>query len=379
MIYLDYAAGAPLDPTVAERMADVMTMGLGNPSSLHSAGRKARGLIDEARETLASALGVDFAEVLFTSGGTEADNLAILGCMGAAPAGRDALVVSAIEHHAVLGAAEEAERRGFRVTRVAPGPDGRAEPEAVAQAIDERVALVSVMHANNETGAVMDVPAIAAAAHRVGALCHTDAVQSFCCLPFLPARMGCDLASVSSHKIGGPPGVGALTVRRGVRLRPILHGGSQERGVRPGTEALHLIVGFGEAVRLAMEHREDDAALARACADRFEAAVRAGLPEVQRNGPAGRTRPGVVNLRFGGLDGAALVISMDMAGVAASTGAACSAGSPEPSHVLLAMGLDEDEARASVRFSFGRGVTEDQADRAASIVVEQVRRMRRGV
>jgi cysteine desulfurase len=379
VIYLDYAAGAPLDPGVADRVAHVMALGLGNPSSLHARGRRARDLIDEARETLANALGVDFAEVLFTSGGTEADNLAILGCMGAAPAGRDGLVVSAIEHHAVLGAADEAERRGFRVRRVAPGADGRVEPEAVVQALDGRVTLVSVMHANNETGAVMDVPATAAAAHHAGALCHTDAVQSFGCLPFLPARMGCDLASVSSHKIGGPPGVGGLYIRRGVRLHPVLHGGSQERGVRPGTEALHLIVGFGEAVRLAMDRREADAVLAHACAGRFEAAVRGGLPDVQRNGCAGRSRPGIVNLRFGGLDGAAVVISLDMAGVAASTGAACSAGSPEPSHVLLAMGLDEDEARASVRFSFGRGVTEEQADQAASIVVEQVRRMRRGV
>ena len=379
MIYLDHAATSAADPCVIERMREVMAMGLGNPSSLHSAGRRARQVIDDARDTIASALGVDFAELVFTSGGTEADNLAVLGAMRAAPSSRPRLIVSSLEHHAVLHAAAEAGRAGAMVDYILPDPVGRITTSAVRTALDDRVALVSVMHANNETGVVMDVPSMAGAAHQAGALFHTDAVQSFGALPVLAANMGCDLASISAHKVYGPPGVGALYIRRGVRLESLMHGGSQERGLRAGTESAPAIAGFAEAVRLLSRRREEDARAIRAVSCAFAEAVLTALPNTRRVGGTAPSLPGTVNIVFQGVDGTALVICLDRAGVAASTGAACAAGSPEPSHVLLAMGLPEEVARSSVRFSFGRSISVDDAASAADVVIAEVRRLRTGI
>ncbi|MCC6728023.1 MAG: cysteine desulfurase [Chthonomonadales bacterium] len=376
MIYLDHAATTPLAPEALEAMLPYLREAFGNASSIHEAGREARAAVDAARDAVAGALRVDYAEVYFTSGGTEADNLAVLGAARAAPPGRRHIVVSAAEHHAVLHSAAALERQGFVVDRVAVDGDGRVDPDEVARAVTSDTALVSVMHANNEVGAINDITRVAAIAREHDALTHTDAVQSFGAVPVDARALGVDLLSVSAHKLGGPKGVGALYVRAGTAVEPLMYGGSQEREKRPGTESVAAIVGFGRAVEVAEERRAGEAGRLASLRDRFVELLQTAIPGLRLNGPSERRLPNNVNVSIAGIDGAAALMALDRAGIAASSGSACSSGSIEPSHVLMAMGLPADLASSSLRFTLGRSTTWRDLEGAASALAGIAARLR---
>jgi cysteine desulfurase len=373
-INLDHNATTTIDSQVRDAVVACLDAVHGNPSSVHAEGQQARRVVDAARAEVARLIHAAHEEILFTAGGTEADNLAILG--SAEVLVRRRVLVSAIEHRAVLEPCRRLERRGWHVVTIPVDAEGRCDPAAVAAALGDDAALVSVMLANNDVGTIQPVAAIAAAAHARGALVHCDAVQAAGRLSIDVAALGVDLLSLSAHKCHGPKGVGALYVRRGTPLAPVLLGGRQERRLRAGTENVPAIAGFGTAARLAAMRLDGDAAQVRGLRDRFESLVLTGLPDACRNGPVDDRLPNTANLGFPGVDAARLVVALDLAGVAASTGAACSAGSDEPSYVLMAMGRDAVAARATIRFSFGRGNTADEVERAAAIVVQAVRRQR---
>ena len=368
MIYLDYAATTPLDPEVLDAMLPFLGERFGNPSSVHRAGQAARRAIDLARDSVAVALGADSGEVYFTSGGTEANNLALLGVLLAAreKSGRDGLIVSAAEHHAVLDCARFARTLGFSVTVLPVDDEARVSPDALAEALTDRVALVSVMHANNEVGTIQPISELARVAHERGALFHTDAVQTLGALPLNVQTLGADLLSVSAHKIYGPKGSGALFLRRGVKLTPWLYGGQQEREKRAGTENVAGIVGLGKAAQLLPAWRDAESVRLSVLRDCFWDALQASIPGVWRNGPTlGPERlPANLNVGFPGGDAETLLLALDHKGIAASAGSACASGSLDPSHVLLAMGLTRAQAHGSLRFSLGRSTTAEDLARA---------------
>jgi len=348
----------------------------GNPSSVHQTGQRVRRALDIARDQVAAAIRADAAEIFFTSGGTEADNTALLGVLLAARMkdGRDHLVTTTTEHHAVLDCARFAESAlGFRVTYVPVDDQGFVSTAAIAEAVSDRTALVSVMHGNNEIGTIQPIAEIARRVHERGAYFHTDAVQTLGQLPLDVDTLGVDLMTLSSHKIYGPKGAGALYVRTGVPWTPWLHGGAQEREKRAGTENAAAIVGFGTAVAQLPNWRDPEAARLALLRDRFFASVGLAIPAARRNGPEWVSRlPNNVNLTFPGADGETLLLNLDLRGVAASSGSACASGSIEPSHVLLALGLTEAAARSSLRFSLGRGTTEAQIDDVVQILQDLV-------
>lgn len=369
-IYLDHAATTPLRPEAREAMAPYLgAEAFGNPSSLHAEGQRAKRALDEARERVASSLGAEFSEIAFTGGGSEADNMALVGVMLANRARGNHLVVSAIEHEAVLRTAAFLEGLGFEASYVIPDGDGVIEPDAVARALRPETVLVSVMHANNEIGTIQPVREIAAVAHAAGAWFHTDAVQSYGQIDVDVKALGVDLLAVSAHKIYGPKGVGALYVRDGVPIESLIHGGGQERERRAGTENVAGIAGFAEAVRWSQAEKADEAARITVLRDRFIQELMAACPECRLNGDAQRRLPGNVNVSFPGRDAETMLLALDMAGIAASSGSACTSGSIEPSHVLQALGLSDTEIGATIRFSLGRSTTEED-------VLETVRRVR---
>ncbi len=372
-IYLDANATTAVLPDVLAAMQPYWGERFGNASAVHGFGRNARAGLEVAREQVASLLNATPSEILFTSGGTESDNQALSGRLQTG----DHLIVSSIEHDAVLHTADALRERGVDVTRVACDASGVVPPEQVRDALTPRTKLVSVMLANNETGAIQPVQAIAEVAHSAGAWMHTDAVQACGKLPVDVRTLGCDLLSISAHKMHGPQGVGALWVRHGVSLRPLLHGGSHERRRRAGTENIPGIAGLGRAATLAKEWvaQEGPENLCR-LRDRFEMAVRSALPEVRVNGGDAPRLPNTSNLGFAGVNAEEMVIALDMQGVAASAGSACQSGTLEPSHVLRAMGLSDAVARSCVRFSLSRLTTEDEVDGAAEATVCIARRMR---
>lgn len=376
-IYLDNAATTRLDDAVLAVMLPYMTSVYGNASSLHGAGRSARRGVERAREQVATSLGVEPRQVVFTSGATEADNLALFGTLASRSGG---LITSLVEHPAVLAAARVLAERGRDVEFLAPDTSGRFEIDQLREALDRQVAhggtaLVSLMLVNNETGVVTDTAPFAALAHERGALFMTDAVQGYGTFDVAPAATGADLITLSAHKVNGPKGVGALVAVRGAMPDPILAGGSQERGVRPGTQPVHAIVGFGEAASLAAATREGERERLTRLRERFEARMTA-LTGVDINGLGAQRSPKHSNLRFSGVEGESLLMALDDAQVHASSGSACAAGSQEPSHVLLAMGLSESQARSSVRFSFGRYTSEAEIDEAAARIAKVVERCR---
>lgn len=380
-VYLDHAATTPVHPDVATAVKRALEEGWGNPSSLHGFGREARRLVEEAREEVAALIGARPQEVLFTSGGTEADNLAILGvARSARERGRgDHIVTSRVEHHAVLHACEYLERReGFRVTYLPVDGHGMVDPDDLRRAITDRTVLVSIMLANNEVGTIQPVRELAAVARERGVPFHTDAVQAVGQIPVNVEELGVDLLSLSAHKIYGPKGAGALFVRRGLRLEPVMHGGGQERRLRPGTENVPGIAGLGAAARLARTELPGLAARLAALRDRLVAGVMERVPDVRLNGHPRLRLPGNANLSVRYVEGEAILLNLDLKGVAASSGSACAAGSTEPSHVLQAMGLPEHEARGALRFSFGRDNTEADVDYVLEVlppIVERLRRM----
>ncbi|RPF25762.1 cysteine desulfurase family protein [Georgenia muralis] len=367
--YLDHAATTAVRPEVAARYAEELAQ-LGNPSSLHSAGRDARRRLEEAREQLAAALGAHPGEVVFTSGGTEADNLAVKGAWWARRADRDALAVSAVEHHAVLEAAAWlAAHEHAQVDLLPVGPDGVLDLGAAEDVLARRagrVALVSVMWANNETGVVQPVPGVVQLARRHGAAVHTDAVQAVGHVPVDFAAGGPDALTLSGHKLGAPVGTGALLARRELALAPVEHGGGQERGVRSGTIAVAGARALALAVELAVAEVADEGRRLRALRDRLATGVLATVPGARLTGPPPGSPdprlPGTVHVTVDGADADALLLGLDLAGVAASSGSACRAGVQEASHVLLAMGRDEDTARSALRLSLGRTSTDADVD-----------------
>ena len=374
-IYMDYQATTPADPRVVEAMQPYWSALYGNPHSAdHAFGWSADAAVEMARGHIAALLGADPDEIVFTSGATEANNLAVLGIARASPVTRKRIVVSAIEHKCVLAAARAAADDGFEVTTVPVGSDGIVDPCAIAGVLDDRVALVSVMAVNNEIGTVQPLPEIAALCAAAGAVFHTDAAQALSALPMDVAALGVDLMSLSAHKAYGPKGMGALFVRRGLRVRPkpIIHGGGQEGGLRSGTLPTPLCVGFGEACRILASERDGDVTRMRVLHDRFLAELLKTVPDLKVNGNQVVRHPGNLNLLFPSID-ASLLLQHLHPNVAASTGSACTSGQPEPSHVLRAIGLSSDDANASIRFSIGRFTTEDEIDEAAWHVNETCR------
>ena len=374
-VYLDYAATTPLRPEAREAMLAVLGERWGNPSSLHRWGREARAVLEDARARFAAVIGASPAEVVFTRGGTEADNLAVLG--RARADGGGPLACSAIEHKAVLAASKAAAAEGRTLVILPVGADGRVELDALDELLREaRHALVSVMWANNEIGVLQPVERVAEMCAGAGVAFHTDAVQALGKVPVRFDQVRADLAAFSAHKLGGPRGAGALFVRRGTRIDPLLHGGGQERGLRSGTEDVASAVGLAVAAERAEAEREAEMARIGALRDRLEAGLRERVPGLVVNAASAPRLPTISNVSAPGADAEMLLVALDLEGVAASSGSACSSGAVEPSHVLTAMGVPADVAGPSVRFSLGRDTTDADIDRALEVfprVVERVR------
>jgi len=375
-VYLDHNATTPVDPVVLAAMLPFLSETYGNASSIHTPGQHARTAVDRARDSVADLLGARPSEIVFTSGGTEADNLAIFGAVEASAAPRRHVISTTIEHPAVLNACQALESRGVEVTYVPVGPDGVVDPENIRRAIRPETVLISIMHANNETGVLQPIEEIGRTAAEFGVLFHADAVQSAGRVPLDLSRLGVHLLSVSAHKIYGPKGVGALYVRNGTRLAPQFRGGHHERDLRPGTENVPGIVGFGKAAELVLAHLEQDPPRIAVLRDRLETSVLDRIPSARANGGRSRRIPGTSNICFDHAGGEALVIALDLQGIACSTGAACSSGAVEPSHVLLAMGLSPDAARSSIRFSLGRTTTAEEIDYVIATLPAAVERLR---
>jgi len=373
-IYLDHTATTPLDERVLEAMLPYLTDTFGNPSSIHRFGRQARTALEQARASIARSIGAEPAEVFFTSGGTESDNLAIRGMASAARrSGKDHLVTTRVEHHAVLDTAEQLAREGWELTLLEVDSSGRAEVEDMKASFTERTALISAMHGNNEIGTVAPVREIALAAHAGGVLVHTDAVQTVGKIPVEVKHLEVDALTLSAHKLNGPKGIGALYLRKGTPLEPMLYGGGQERGRRPGTESVALAVGFARALELACARMEEESARLEELRTSLEQRIRNAFPTAIINGAAGSRLPHILSVSFDStqlvLEPDTLVPGMDLRGIAVTSGSACTSGSMQPSHVLLALGRDEATARASLRFSFGRGNTPAELD-AVMIALE---------
>jgi cysteine desulfurase len=383
--YLDHAATTPMVPEAVQTMTAELTR-FGNPSSLHNAGRRGRRVVEESREQIAAALGARPSEVIFTSGGTEADNLAVKGLFWARQATdprRRRVLASAVEHHAVLDSVRWlADHEGADVCWLEADANGRIRPDALRTAIErdpDGVALVSVMYANNEVGTVQQVTQLASVCHEYGILFHTDAVQAVSQLPVDFAACGADALTVTGHKIGGPAGAGALLLARGAEPVPVLHGGGQERDVRSGTLDTPAIAAFATAVELAAEGRGEYAKHLAGLRDDLIRQVRAAVPDAILNGdePGPGRLPGNAHFSFPGCEGDALLMLLDAKGIACSTGSACTAGVAQPSHVLLAMGAEVARARGSLRFSLGHTSVPADVDAVGAVIGEVVERARR--
>ena len=374
--YLDHNATTPVAAEVADAMHQAVRGCFGNASRIHAFGQAAKAALDDARSAVAALLGARPNDVIFTGSGTEADNLAIRGVAEASPAaGRRHLIASAIEHEAVLNTLKALSKRGWTSTLLPVGDAGVVEPAALEAALTDDTALVSVMHANNEIGTLQPIAELAGIAHRRGAVFHTDAVQTAGKLPLDVGALGVDLLSISAHKFNGPKGVGALWIRRGMRLVAPTTGGRQERNRRAGTENVPAIVGLGVAARLAAAKLSREAARLRTLRDRLESSLLDRVPDTAVNG-GGERVPNTTNISFHGVEAEALLIALDLEGIAVSTGSACSSGTLEPSHVLRAMGLTPRRAQSSIRFSLGLGNTDDEIDRLVGVLPPLVARLR---
>jgi cysteine desulfurase len=376
-VYLDYNATTPVCDEAREAMLPFLGPEFGNPSSLHRDGQRARHAVEEAREAVAALIGAEPGEIFFTSGGTESNNLALAGLLREGKKrGRRRLVVSATEHTSVLEAALRlSTAEGVPLTLVPVARDGTVDPDIVRRAAGPDTALASVMHANNETGVLGPVEEIGKFLRGAEAPFHVDAAQSFGKVALDVRRIGCDVLTLSAHKVYGPKGAGALYVRRGVRLEALFRGGGQEKNVRPGTENVAGIAGFAAAARFAERHRAADAERLARLKNKLLGGLEAGPGGVKVHGAGGL--PGTLNVSLEGVDGPALAMALDLEGVSVSTGSACAAGSSEPSHVLTAMGVPEAEARGAVRFSLGHFTTEAQIDRCLEAVASVVGRLRK--
>jgi cysteine desulfurase len=377
-VYLDNNATTPVAPEVFEAMKAFLTGDFGNASSIHWYGQQAKAAIETAREEVAALLNARPHEIAFTSGGTESDNTSLFGAVEAARPrkGSKHIIVSAIEHHAVLHTAQALAKRGVELTTVRVGASGIVDPADVERALRPGTVLVSIMHANNELGTIQPLEEIGRIAKAHGVTFHTDAVQSVGKIPVDVEKLGVDLLSLSAHKLHGPKGAGALYIRRGTAIAPLLYGGHSERDRRPGTENTPGIVGLGKAAQLARTSLEEQGRRLGALRDRLEDSILKTIPLSTRNGDPTRRLPTTANIRFDHVEGEAFVIAMDLKGVACSTGAACSSGSVDPSHVLSAIGLSNAQARSSIRFSLGRMTTAEDIDYALEVLPAVVERLR---
>ena len=376
-IYLDYAATTPMAPDVLEAMLPAFSECWGNASGIYATGREARRAVENARKQAAEAIGAQPQEILFTSGGSESDNQALRGTAYALKEKGKHIITTAIEHHAVLNPCRLLQREGFEITCIRPDGGGRIDPEDIRKAIRKDTILISVMTANNEIGTLEPVGEIGRICRERGIVFHTDAVQAAGAAPTDVNEIGCDLLSLSAHKFYGPKGTGVLYVRQGTRMVPLIAGGEQERSLRAGTENVPGIVGLGKAIALAAEQRERNAEHMRKMRDRLAEGILSEVPGTTINGTNKDRLPNNCNIRFDGIDGEALLLRLDLAGIAASAGSACTAGSREVSHVLKAIGLSDGEARSSLRLTTGIHTTEEEIDETVRMVSEIVRDLRR--
>jgi cysteine desulfurase len=376
-VYFDHNATTPVDPAVADVVVRVLKEDFGNASSVHRFGQQAKAILDEARTAVATLIGAEPSEIVFTSGGTESDNAALRGAAEAIePTGRRHLIASAIEHEAVLVTLKALTRRGWRTTLLPVDDSGIVKPEALEASLTDDTAIVSVMHANNELGTIQPVAELARIAHGRGALFHTDAVQSIGKISVDARGLGADLLSLSAHKFNGPKGAGALWIKRGTRLVPILTGGKHERTRRAGTENVPGIAGLGAAAKLAKQKLISDGTRVAVLRDRLEEQILTRIPGTIVNGAREPRVPNTTNISFDRIEAESLLIALDLEGIAVSTGAACSSGTLEPSHVLRAMGLPTHRAQNSIRFSLGAGNTDAEIDYLMEKLPKAVEKLR---
>jgi len=377
-VYFDHSATTPVHPVVAEEMYKFLTGdNFGNPTSLHYFGRRARSGVEEAREKVARAIGADAKDIVFTSGGTESDNMAIHGIAHTNRNRGNHIITSAVEHHAVLNTVKALGKEGFTITILPVDQHGMVSVNDVANAITDKTILITIMHANNEVGTIMPIAEIGRLTRERGIPLHTDAVQSFGKIPVNVDQLGVDLLSVSAHKIYGPKGIGALYIRKGVRFRQTLfHGGAQERLRRAGTENVPGIIGLGKAAELAVAGLEEEAGKLSALRDRLIAETMTRIDHVKLTGHPVHRLPNHASFCFEFIEGESMLLSLDMKGIAASSGSACTSGSLEPSHVLLAMGIPHEMAHGSIRLTLGRDNTEEDVDYFLDVMLPIVERLR---
>ena len=375
-IYLDHAATTPTHPEVVKAMLPYFTDVFGNPSTIYSYGQEAKGAIEEARAKVAELIGARGEEITFTSGGTEADNFALKGVVYANEHKGDHIITTSIEHHAVVESCKFLERRGFKVTYLPVDEHGLVDPDDVRKAITDKTILISVMHASNEVGTIEPVDEIGEIAREAGVYFHTDAVQTVGHIPVSVDELKVDLLSISAHKLYGPKGVGALYVRKGTKLVSLIHGGEQERGRRAGTENVPAIVGLGKAVELAGQEMGKEAERLAYLRDKLIEGLGEKIDHIRLNGHPRKRLPNNVNVSVDFVEGESILLNLDLEGISASTGSACSSSSLEPSHVLLALGLSPEQAHGSLRFTFGRENTEEDMERVLEVLPGIVAKLR---
>lgn len=375
-IYLDYAATTPAHPEVVEAMLPYFSEVFGNPSSIYSCGQEAKGAVEEARAKVAALIGAGDEEIVFTGGGTEADNFALQGVAFASQARGNHLITTAIEHHAVIETGKSLEKRGFLVTYLPVDEYGLVDPDDVRRAITDKTILISVMQANNEIGTIEPIAEISQIAREAGVCFHTDAVQTAGHIPLDVNELGVDLLSISAHKLYGPKGVGALYIRKGTKLTRFIHGGEQESGRRASTENVPGIVGFGRAAELAGQEMDGEAPRLTHLRDRLIKGILTGIEDSCLNGHPVKRLPNNVNVSIDFIEGESMCLNLDLEGICASTGSACSSSSLQPSHVLLALGLPPEQAHGSLRFTLGKWTDEEDIDRVLEVLPRVVAKLR---
>lgn len=377
-IYLDYNSTTPMDEHVLAAMLPYLKGKFGNASSIHSMGREAKTAIETARETVASLIDAEPAEIYFTSGGTESDNLALKGVAHLRQGKRDHIIISAIEHHAILESARFLQKNGFRVDYLGTDREGFVSTDELKQKMSDQTSIVSIMHANNEVGTIQNISVLAEIVRERGSVFHTDAVQSVGKIKVNVKELGVDMLSMSGHKIYGPKGVGVLYIRKGQKIIPLFHGGHHEKGRRAGTENVAGIVGFAAALELAVGMIDKEHTRLANLADFFVGQVQERIPDVHFNGPRNNERriPSTINLSFQAVEGESIILSLDMKGVGVASGSACTSGSLEASHVLTAMHIPPELAQGSIRFSIGRFTTREDLEYTLSVLPEIIERLR---
>jgi cysteine desulfurase len=375
-VYLDYAATTPVHPEVILAMTPYFAEIWGNPSSIHACGLEARSAVEEARDKIAGLIGAHKDGIFFTSGGTEADNWALQGIASANRARGNHIITSSIEHHAVLETCKHLEEQGFSITYLPVDRYGMVNPDEVKKAITSKTILISIMHANNEVGSIQPIPEIGKVAKTAGVYFHTDAVQTVGHIPVDVNKLGVDMLSISAHKLYGPKGIGALYIRAGTDIQPLIYGGGQEKQMRAGTENVPGIVGFGKAVELAQEEMDDEARRISQLRDTLLKNIMKNVEHTYLNGHPTKRLPNNANVSFAFVEGEAICLNLDLAGICAATGSACSSMSMEASHVLLAIGLSPELARSSLRFSFGKWSTEEDVKYVLEKLPAAVSRLR---